>query len=52
MARMNMHLSIKRSWWVMPYVHGVRLFSELTGMEPDMERVSATVMRGFKVAIK
>lgn len=49
MASINVTLSVKRAWWVMPYIFGVQLFSELTGMQPDMGKVSATVRRGFKV---
>lgn len=49
MAQITMSLTIKRAWWVMPYVYGVRLFSEITGMDPDLEKVHATVLRGFTV---
>lgn len=52
MARVTATISVKRAWWVMPYIYDVQLFSELTGMEPDMGKVGTTVMRGFKVVIK
>jgi hypothetical protein len=52
MAQMNMTITIKRSWWVMPYLYGVHLFSELTGMTPDYDKVVATVMRGLTLVIK
>ena len=52
MATTTATISVKRAWWVMPYLYGVQLFVETTGMEPDMDKVGATVMRGFKVVIK
>lgn len=52
MAATNITLSIKRAWWVMPYIYGVQLFSELTCMEPDYDKVAATIARGFTVVIK
>ena len=52
MAATNITLSIKRAWWVMPYIYGVQLFSELTGLDPDYDKVAATIARGFTVVIK
>lgn len=52
MAQMNLTITIKRSWWVMPYLYGVQLFSELTGMEPDYDKVAATALRGLKPVFK
>ena len=52
MAQTNMTITIKRSWWVLPYLYGVQLFSELTGMTPDYDKVVATVMRGLTLVIK
>ena len=52
MAKTNITVSIKRAWWVMPYIYGLQLFSELTGMEPDLGKVGATVMRGFRAEVK
>ena len=52
MAQMNMTITIKRSWWVLPYLYGVQLFSELTGKTPDYDKVAATVMRGLTLVIK
>jgi len=49
MAATNITLSIKRAWWVMPYIYGVQLFSELTCMEPDYDKVAATIARGLEV---
>lgn len=49
MSRMTLAITIKRAWWVMPYLYGVQWFSELTGMEPDYKRVAATVLRGIRI---
>lgn len=48
----TMTLTIKRSWWVMPFLFGVQLCSWLTGLEPDIERVGTTLAKGFKVVIQ
>ena len=52
MAATNITLSIKRAWWVMPYIYGVQLFSELTCLNPDYDKVATTIARGFTVVIK
>lgn len=52
MACITVTITIKRSWWVTPYIYGVYLLSALTGMEPDYEKVAATVVRGFKPVFK
>ncbi|MBK3444123.1 hypothetical protein [Pseudomonas lactis] len=49
MAATNITLSIKRAWWVMPYIYGVQLFSELTCLNPDYDKVAATIARGLEV---
>lgn len=40
---------IKLSCWVKPYLYACMLFAWLTGMEPDGEKIAATVARGMKV---
>jgi hypothetical protein len=52
MAKTTMTLTIKRAWWVLPYLYGVQLFSEATGMEPDYDKVAATCLRGMSVEIE
>lgn len=49
MATTNITLSIESAWWVMPYIYGVQLFSELTGLDPDYDKVAATIARGLEV---
>ena len=47
MARMK--ITIRVAWWVRWYIGGVALFAFLTGMEPDMEKVKAKVMKGIRI---
>lgn len=39
-------ISIHVSWWVRWYIEGVSLMSAMTGLPPDMDKVTRTVMRG------
>ena len=52
MANISLIITIKRAGWVMPYIYGVQLFSDLTGLDPDYDKVAATIARGFTVVIK
>jgi hypothetical protein len=49
MARPTITLRVTRSWWVMPYLHTLALLCAITGREPDMEKVTRTLMRGVHV---
>jgi hypothetical protein len=51
MARMSLTITIKCAWWVTPYIYGVQMFSDLTGMEPNYDKVAATAMRGLRLVI-
>lgn len=51
MAKTTMTLTVRRAWWVLPYLYGVQLFSEATGMELDYEKVAATCLRGIFVRV-
>lgn len=42
-------VTIRLAWWVRWYISGVALCSLLTGLEPDMEKIKAKVMKGIKV---
>jgi hypothetical protein len=44
-------VSIRLAWWLRAYLHGVRLISELTGLEPDYDKVSYWVSRGTKLKV-
>lgn len=52
MARVEMKITIRRAWWVMPYLQVVSWFSDLTGFEPDIDKVAGTVLRGFTWSIE
>ncbi|WP_175405543.1 MULTISPECIES: hypothetical protein [unclassified Pseudomonas] len=52
MAATQLTVSIKRAWWVIPYVRACMVFAWLTGMEPDGEKIADTAMRGMKFEFK
>lgn len=52
MAVCTLTVSLKCSWWVTPYLRACMLFAWLSGMEPDGEKIAATVMRGMKCEFK
>jgi hypothetical protein len=49
MARITITLTVSYSWWVIPYLSAVDLFSQFIGLEPDYDRVVATALRGLKI---
>ena len=50
MARSTVTLKVHIAWWVRWYISGVALRSLLTGREPDMGKVKATVMKGVRLS--
>lgn len=52
MATITARVSVKRAWWVLPYLRSIEVFCWMTGMTPDLDKVSATVMRGFKMKVE
>ncbi|KCB33752.1 hypothetical protein L541_4888 [Bordetella hinzii CA90 BAL1384] len=42
-------LRVRFSWWVNPYLAGVRLFAIMTGREPNYQRVARVVERGIYI---
>ena len=48
MAQSTLTITVKVAWWVRPYIQCVALFAKATGMEPDVDKVTRTVMRGIK----
>jgi hypothetical protein len=48
MARCSITLTVRVAWWVRPYICSVALFAWLTGMNPDMDKVTRTAMRGIE----
>lgn len=51
MSTVSITVSIKIAWWVPAYLAGVRFMSELTGLEPDIDRVQAWIMRGVNLKV-
>jgi hypothetical protein len=49
MAASAMMLTIKQSWWVMPYINAVVLLSQITGLEPDYDKVANTALKGISI---
>ena len=46
----SIKVTIRIAWWVRWYISGAALFAMLTGREPDMEKVKATVMKGVRLS--
>ena len=44
-ATINVHVA----WWVRWYVASVAAISQLTGLEPDMDKVGRWIDRGVRV---
>ena len=51
MATITAQVSIKRAWWVLPYLRSVAVLCWMTGLMPDLDRVVATAMRGIKIEV-
>lgn len=49
MAQATLTLTVKVAWWVRPYVRCVAVFASLFGMQPDVDKVLRTCMRGIRV---
>lgn len=45
----SMKFNVRLAWWLMPYLRGVRCMCMLTGMPPDMDRVSRVIRRAVRV---
>lgn len=49
MASCSLTLTVKQSWWVMPYISAVALFSQITGLEPDYDKVASTALKEISI---
>lgn len=46
-------VELKARWWVIPYLNSVVLVSQLTGLEPDIEKVVGLIVRrGIKLKVR
>lgn len=52
MAVSQLTVTIRFAWWARTYFNACMLFAWLTGMEPDNEKIAATVSRGMKCELK
>jgi hypothetical protein len=48
-ASITLHVSI--AWWLRFYLSGVAIVAQLTGLEPDWQRVEAAVLRGCRLRV-
>ncbi|MEO8641860.1 hypothetical protein [Pseudomonas sp.] len=47
----NIKVSVKMTWWLRAYLRGVGFACDLTGLEPNMDRVGWWIARGIKVEL-
>lgn len=38
-------------WWTSAYVYSCGIFARLHGLEPDLEKISATISKHIKVEV-
>lgn len=50
-ARCQIMVRVSLRWWLPLYILGVRLMSELTGLEPDPDKVRYWVKKGIKFKV-
>jgi len=43
-------LTVQVAWWVRWYISGVALCAFITGAHPDMEKITATAMKGVRLS--
>lgn len=51
MARCRLMVRVSLRWWLPLYILGVRLMSEMTGLEPDPAKVAYWVRKGIKAKV-
>lgn len=52
MATADIKIRIKNAWWVWPYIRLYGLKCRITGEEPDIEWMVATISRGWTLVIE
>jgi hypothetical protein len=52
MAKPELIVTVKISWWVPVYVQALQTFCMITGMEPDFEKALRIVMKGMKAQVR
>ena len=52
MTTERLFVNLRVRWWVIPYVRLIWLFSIITGLDPDDEKVANFITRhGFRVTV-
>lgn len=51
MVKIELTLTVKLAWWVMPYVQTLILFCKLMNTEPDMDKVEKIIHKGLIVGV-
>lgn len=51
MAQSRLMVRISLRWWLPLYIEGVRLMSEMTGLEPDPAKVAYWVRKVIKSTV-
>ena len=46
----SMTIKVRIAWWVRWYISGVALCAFITGAHPDMEKITAKVMKGVRLS--
>lgn len=50
-TRLALRIRVNVRWWLPLYFKGVRLMSEMTGLEPDPAKVRYWVGKGIKTEV-
>jgi len=45
-------VKFKWAWWMIPYLSAVARLSKLTGKEPDIDKIVANAMRGYRLIVE
>lgn len=45
-------VTVRLAWWAKAYVQSVALFAQMTGMEPDTEKVTAMLIKGLRTKVE
>ena len=45
----SMTIKVRIAWWVRWYISGVALRAFITGAHPDMDKITAKVMKGVRI---
>ena len=51
-GNLTVTVKFKWAWWVIPYLSAVARLSKLTGREPDIDKIVANAMRGFRLIVE